>query len=443
MSRKLDNPWFRSRHGLAVDNKWRLIAKIARVQTGTVTSIWWALMNHASQAEPRGSVADFDAESYAYFSDYTLDEVKEVLTALRAKGMLHENMIKDWERDQPLYDATAAERKRRSRASKAAHDEGNELGDEDDEPAAVMAGGDVSRYVTLSHGMSLDVTTDKIKEGQTRSELDKTRSDKIKSDQTRENNKREEQIKSHEIKSDQIAAHAAGFKESTSINNKLTDSFASAGKESDFISADNRLPSSADNCVKLATLTEIDSVAGTSNTSNRANEKDLSPIRNDRVNPIVLTKDDNDIRREVIRVFGRECVPLAMRLLQEVGGSRAALMAVLRRAETLPDHLRWKAIENAIRRAIPPLFPGQERNLLDETQLTRDDVEWHCERLLGRERFNSSMVSKLVEATGGDISVALSIVLALADKPQDERYPLLGKAIWRARTTREAGQKAA
>lgn len=60
--------WFRSWHGAPTDNKWLLIAKRAGVTPMMVSAVFWALLDYASQQEERGSVAGFDAETYAMWA---------------------------------------------------------------------------------------------------------------------------------------------------------------------------------------------------------------------------------------------------------------------------------------------------------------------------------------------------------------------------------------
>lgn len=63
--------WFRSWHGAPTDSKFLLIAKRAQVAPGMVSAVYWALLDYASQNEPRGSVEGFDTETYAEWAGCT------------------------------------------------------------------------------------------------------------------------------------------------------------------------------------------------------------------------------------------------------------------------------------------------------------------------------------------------------------------------------------
>lgn len=115
------NDWFRSWHGAPTDPKWRVIAARAGVPHIVVPSIVWALFDHASQAEDRGSVAGFDFETYAL--DFGIEEntVRAVYTALEAKQLIVNGRIAKWERRQPKREDSSGGRTREWR--KRAEDE--------------------------------------------------------------------------------------------------------------------------------------------------------------------------------------------------------------------------------------------------------------------------------------------------------------------------------
>ena len=80
--------WFRSWHGAPTDSKWLVIAKRANVAPGMVSAVFWALLDTASQADERGSVADFDAETYALWAGFEEHQICAVIDAMRAKGVI-------------------------------------------------------------------------------------------------------------------------------------------------------------------------------------------------------------------------------------------------------------------------------------------------------------------------------------------------------------------
>lgn len=127
--------WFRSWHGAPTDTKWLLIGRKAGVAPGIVSAVVWALLDHASQGEQRGSIEGFDIETYSTFSGFAEEQIGAVIKALQDKDLIVENVFKAWVRRQPKKeDNGAAERKRKQREK------------ED---------------VTPCHAPSHDVTTDK------------------------------------------------------------------------------------------------------------------------------------------------------------------------------------------------------------------------------------------------------------------------------------------
>lgn len=111
--------WFRSWHGAPTDNKWLVIAKRAQVQPGIVSAIAWALLDYASQADERGSVKDFDVETYATFSGFEESAVNAVITAMQEKGVIGpDGRLTAWDRRQPKREDDSAERVKEYRKRK-------------------------------------------------------------------------------------------------------------------------------------------------------------------------------------------------------------------------------------------------------------------------------------------------------------------------------------
>lgn len=118
--------WFRSWHGAPTDNKWLVIAAKAKVAPGIVSAVAWALFDHASQADDRGSVADFDTETYAVFSGFGESQVQAVIAAMYAKGVIDEDgRLHAWDKRQPKREDDSAERVRRHRERKNADGNGD------------------------------------------------------------------------------------------------------------------------------------------------------------------------------------------------------------------------------------------------------------------------------------------------------------------------------
>jgi len=149
----MSNDWFRSWHGAPTDNKWLLIAKRAGVKTIHVSGTWWALLDHASQHSERGTVDDFDVETFALFAGMEEEHVSRIVTTLRDKGLIADGKIAQWGKRQPKReDETAGERKRRQRAKNGGNPPD---GGGDDTPGHSLNG--------TGHAMSRNVTPDKDK----------------------------------------------------------------------------------------------------------------------------------------------------------------------------------------------------------------------------------------------------------------------------------------
>jgi len=94
--------WWRSWHGAPTDNKWLVIAQRAKVAPGIVSAVAWALLDHASQTDDRGSVAGFDVETYAAFSGFDEEQIAAVLAAMRSKNVIGpDDRLTNWAKRQP------------------------------------------------------------------------------------------------------------------------------------------------------------------------------------------------------------------------------------------------------------------------------------------------------------------------------------------------------
>lgn len=143
--------WFRSWHGAPTDNKWLVIAKRANVKPIHVSGTWWALLDHASQHSDRGTVDDFDVETFALFAGMEETHVSRIVTALCEKGLIVDGKIAQWGKRQPKReDETAGERKRRQRAKNGGKPPNNDGDDTPDHDAE-----------SDGHAMSRNVTTDR------------------------------------------------------------------------------------------------------------------------------------------------------------------------------------------------------------------------------------------------------------------------------------------
>lgn len=108
--------WFRWYHGTVDDRKWAVICRHSGQGRAVVIAVWCALLEHASQAGDRGSVAAFDSESLDVLLGIEDGGSDAVVRALVRKGLVRDGRIAAWERRQPRReDGNAAERQRRRR----------------------------------------------------------------------------------------------------------------------------------------------------------------------------------------------------------------------------------------------------------------------------------------------------------------------------------------
>jgi len=104
--------WFRSWHGAPTDPKWRTVARRAGVRPGDVTALVWVLLDRASQATPRGSIAGYDAEVLADALGYDEGQINAIIEALHEKEVLAADAFASWEKHQPIREDGSAERAR-------------------------------------------------------------------------------------------------------------------------------------------------------------------------------------------------------------------------------------------------------------------------------------------------------------------------------------------
>ncbi|WP_130618010.1 hypothetical protein [Dyella amyloliquefaciens] len=115
--------WFRAYHGAPTDPKWLVVAQVAGhgVTPGHVAAIWFALLDHASRAKPRGNVGTFDFDSIAAQFQWPVDLITATYAALEQRRHIVDGVLRKWdERNPAKADATATERQQRHRAKKKA-----------------------------------------------------------------------------------------------------------------------------------------------------------------------------------------------------------------------------------------------------------------------------------------------------------------------------------
>ena len=114
----MTNQWFRSWHGAPTDPKWLGIARKAGVAPGIVAALVWALLDRASQASERGSIAGYDADGLACFMGCEAEQVEHVISLMHEKEVLKDNAFNGWEKYQPKREDNSAERAKEWRERK-------------------------------------------------------------------------------------------------------------------------------------------------------------------------------------------------------------------------------------------------------------------------------------------------------------------------------------
>ena len=102
--------WFRSWHGAPTDPKWLVVANKAGVTPGMVSAVVWALFDYASQHDERGSIEDFDVETYAAFSGFEQKQIDQVIKALTDKRLIVKGKLTAWEKRQPRREDNSTSR---------------------------------------------------------------------------------------------------------------------------------------------------------------------------------------------------------------------------------------------------------------------------------------------------------------------------------------------
>jgi hypothetical protein len=120
--------WYRWHHGTVTDPKWLTVASRAKtslsrnVTVGHVVSVWCAMMENASQANPRGVLLNWSDEDIGAALGMPEDEVCAIRAAMQGKT-LDGDVLTSWNRRQPkAEDRTAADRKRAQRERDKSHD---------------------------------------------------------------------------------------------------------------------------------------------------------------------------------------------------------------------------------------------------------------------------------------------------------------------------------
>lgn len=110
--------WFRSHHGAPMDPKWLTVADQAKTNAAVVAAVWWALLDHASQNEDRGSIRGFDSVTADRFFGIKTGTTLSVIAALRERQRLDGDRIVNWDKRQPRREDDSKDRVRAHRERK-------------------------------------------------------------------------------------------------------------------------------------------------------------------------------------------------------------------------------------------------------------------------------------------------------------------------------------
>lgn len=121
----MDAHWLRLYHGTTTDPKWQVVARRAchtmsrQVTRANIVAVWTAMLEAASQSNPRGSLQSWSDEDVGASLDIDESEIRAIREAMIGKT-LHEDgkSLIGWEKRQPKrerQDDTAADRKRAQR----------------------------------------------------------------------------------------------------------------------------------------------------------------------------------------------------------------------------------------------------------------------------------------------------------------------------------------
>jgi hypothetical protein len=134
--------WFRVYHGISADDKWPLIARRSGQPVAYVVAVWIALLECASSAEDRGSIARFDPESVDAQLQMPEGAAQSIVDALSCgmRPRIVAGRIVNWEKRQPVREDSSAERTRKWRERKEARRDASETQVKRDGDAPVTHG---------------------------------------------------------------------------------------------------------------------------------------------------------------------------------------------------------------------------------------------------------------------------------------------------------------
>ncbi len=114
--------WWRAHHGLPYDAKLGIVARALNVSRADVGMVWVACLDHASQAEDRGSVAGINPEVIAFGLDMDIGEVSRIIEGFRNREMIDpDGRLAAWDKRQPKYEREDRQPKRAKKLGVICH----------------------------------------------------------------------------------------------------------------------------------------------------------------------------------------------------------------------------------------------------------------------------------------------------------------------------------
>lgn len=92
--------WYKVHEGVVSDSKWPLISRLSKQPKVVVVAVWMALLDHASQADERGSVARFNPREIDALLDLDDGVTQSVINALEEEKLIENQRIVSWEKRQ-------------------------------------------------------------------------------------------------------------------------------------------------------------------------------------------------------------------------------------------------------------------------------------------------------------------------------------------------------
>lgn len=105
----MSNQWFRVWHGMPTDPKLRGIARRSGQPLVEVLSVWLFVLDHASQADERGTIVGWSDDDVAAALDIEAESVAAIREAMQGK-LLDDDEVRSWEKRQPKREDGSAER---------------------------------------------------------------------------------------------------------------------------------------------------------------------------------------------------------------------------------------------------------------------------------------------------------------------------------------------